>query len=308
MNPPALDLRDVTVRYGAHGGAHPPALDTATLVVAAGECIGIAGGPGSGTTTLLLAAAGLVGPDSGRVRWFGSHRWPEGRAAYVPASADGHPYLSVRAWLDFAAAQVADMPGGAFPDVEAAIASAGLEEFASVRVGHLTRGVSARVALAGALLIAPRILLLDRPFDALSAGERVRFAQILGVLRRGGATVVVTSRDALALASIVPDRLYYLAGGRVGSASPAAAALELDVPLPIEARSRLALRLPAVYRRGRALRVSLARHSAEQVLSECRALGIEVRGSRVVHVEQATRRRVAEGPDGRDAMDHGASR
>lgn len=298
MIPPALDLRDASVRYGARGAGRTPALDAATLVVGAGECVGVVGGPGSGTTTLLLAAAGLVGPDSGRVRWFGSHRWSDGRPAYAPARADGHPYLSVRAWLDFAAAQSVDDPAGPEPDVDAAMARAGLNEFSRIRVGHLTPGMSARVALAGALLLAPRIVLFDRPFDALNSGERARLAQVLRRLRRAGLTLVVAARDAIALALLAPSRLHYLAGGRIGPASSDDAALELEVPLPIEARSRLALRVPTVYRRGRALRVPLARHTAEQVLSECRALGIEVRASRVVNAEPVTRRRVAEGVPG----------
>lgn len=294
--PPALDLRDVTVCYGARVAPRQPALDAATLAVGPGECVGVVGGPGSGTTTLLLAAAGLVGPDSGRVRWFGSHRWSEGRPAYAPASADGHPYLSVRAWLDFAAAQLEDTPAAADPDVDAAMERAGLTEFGRIRVGHLPGGLSARVALAGSLLLRPRIVLFDRPFDALGAAERGRLAQVVGRLRGTGLTFVVTSRDAMALAPLAATRLHYLAGGRIGAAAATDAALEIEVPLPIEARSRLALRLTTVYRRGRALRVPLARHSAEQVLSECRALGIEVRASRVVSGQLATRRRVAEGP------------
>lgn len=295
MTAPALDIRDVTVRYGARGKACRPALDGATLSVGAGECVGVVGGPGAGTTTLLLSAAGLVGPDSGCVRWFGSHRWADGRPAYAPASADGHPYLSVRAWLDFAAAQVMDDAVGPEPDVESAMVRAGLTEFARIRVGHLTRGMSARVALAGALLGAPRIVLVDRAFDALSPAERARLAQILRRLRRAGLAIVVAARDALAIAPLAPARVHYLAGGRVGLAASDDAALELEVPLPIEARSRLAVRVPTVYRRGRALRVPLARCTAEQVLGECRALGIEVRASRVVPAEPTTRRRVAEG-------------
>lgn len=306
MSIPALDIRDITVRYGARDSSRTPTLDGATLTVGAGECVGVVGGPGSGTTTLLLAGAGLVGADSGCVRWFGSHRWTEARPAYAPAAADGHPYLSVRAWLEFAAAQTADAAAVPEPDVEAALQRAELREFARIRVGHLTRGMSARVALAGALLATPRVLLFDRPFDALSAGEAARLAHVLRRLRRSGLAILVAARERLALAPLEPARLHHLAGGRVGAARPDDAALELDVPLPIEARSRLAVRLPAVYRRGRALRVPLLRHTAEQVLNECRALGIQVRSSRIVTEQTMTRRRVAEGVGHGSGPDIGA--
>jgi len=295
MQPPALELRDVTIRYGTTAAGRTPALDAASLSVGRDECVGVAGGPGSGTTTLLLCASGLVGADAGSVRWFGSHRWIAGRAAYAAPAAEGHPYLSVRAWLEFAAAQRDDDGIGPESDIGAAIRLTALAEFERIRVGHLTPGVSARVALAGALIGSPRLVLCDRPCDALSPAERNRFAHVIASVRGAGVTVVVATRDPALLAELAPCRVHYLAGGRLGPAGANDAALEIDVSLPIEARSRLALRVPSVYRRGRALRVPLERYSPEQVLSECRSLGIEVRASRVVPRERPSRRRVAEG-------------
>jgi ABC-2 type transport system ATP-binding protein len=296
MNNIALDVRDVTIRYGTPAAGTARALDSASLTVRAGDCVGIAGTPGAGLTSLLLCGAGLVGPDAGCVRWFGSHRWHAARAAYAPARADVHAYLSVRAWLEFAAAQRVDDAIGVEPDVGTVLALASLTEFASIRVGHLTPGVSARVAIAGALLGAPRLLLLDRPFDGLTGPEGARLAQVLQYFRRNGFTLVVGTRDAAQIAVLQPDRMHYMVAGRIADASVGDATLELDVPLPIEARSRLALRVPSVYRRGRALRVPLSRVTAEQVLSECRALGIPVRASRVVGRDLPSRRRVAESP------------
>jgi len=288
----ALEVRDVTIRYGPPATSHA-ALRGATLSVAAGSCVGVVGDAGAGSTTLLLCAAGLIGADSGCVRWFGSHRWSAGRAAYTPPRAEAHPYLSVRAWLDFTLAQRDDDARAQDPDVASVMARTSLAEFARIRVGHLTPGVSARVALAAALLGAPRIVLLDRPFDLLSGAERARFAQVLGLLRADGVALVVATHDAAALAALAPDAVHTIAAGRVGV--PARdTTLELDVPLPIEARSRLALRVPTVYRRGRALRVPLRRYTPEQVLSECRALGIEVRASRLLGHDEPSRRRVAE--------------
>ncbi len=289
----ALELRDITMRYAAAGTR--PILDSASLNVPEGACIGIVGSEGSGTSTLLLCAAGLVGADSGSVRWFGSHRWHTARASVAAAAPEAHPYLSVQAWLEFTASQLDDasIPE---PDVRAVLALASLNEFARIRVGHLTPGVAARVSLAAALLRTPRILLLDRSFDALSGPERMRLAQTLGFLRQAGMTIVVAAHAAGMLAALAPGRIHALIAGRLASATAEEKTLELDVPLPIEARSRLALRVPSVYRRGRSLRVPLARLSPEQVLSECRSLGIEVRGSRLLGHEEPSRRRVAERP------------
>jgi ABC-type multidrug transport system ATPase subunit len=292
----ALELRDITLRYGPAGAGRGRAvLDGASLSVAAGACVGIAGNEGSGTTTLLLCAAGLLGADSGSVRWFGSHRWHAARPAYAGPAPEAHPYLSVQAWLEFNAAQLDDA-SGADADVPAVLARAALTEFARIRVGHLTPGVGARVALAAALLREPRLILLDRPFDGLSGAERLRFAHALSFIRADGVTLVVSTRDAGSLSALAPDRIHALVAGRLAAATPDHNTLELDVPLPIEARSRLALRVPSVYRRGRSLRVPLRRVSPEQVLLECRALGIEVRGSRLLGRDEPSRRRVAERP------------
>lgn len=294
----ALDLRDITVWYGRGPSATGrPIIDAASLSVRPGACVGIVGGERAGTTTLLLCAAGLIGADSGSVRWFGSHRWHAAGASFASAAPEAHPYLSVQAWLEFTASQIDD-PCGPEPDVSAAMSRAALGEFARIRVGHLTPGVAARVSLASALLRSPRIVLLDRSFDRLSGPERMRFAHTLSLLRADGVTLVVAAHDAGALASLAPDAIHALIAGRVTSSQPDDATLEIDVPLPIEARSRLALRVPSVYRRGRTLRIPLARLSPEQVLSECRALGIEVRGSRLLGREAPSRRRVAERPVG----------
>jgi hypothetical protein len=118
----------------------------------------------------------------------------------------------------------------------------------------------------------------------------------LATLRADGVSLVVASHDAAVLAPLTVDALYGLAAGCLAPLTASDAMLEIDVPLPVEARSRLSLRVPSVYRRGRALRVPLARVSPEQVLSECRALGIEVRASRLLPGTVASRRRVAE-PD-----------
>ena len=294
----ALELRDITIRYGrGPAGTGRAVLDGASLAVAPGACVGIIGNEGAGTTTLLLCASGLVGADSGSVRWFGSHRWHIARAALASPAPESHPYLSVQAWLEFTASQLDD-PAMPEPDLRAILSRTSLTEFARIRVGHLTPGVAARVALAAALLKAPRIVLLDRPFDGLSVPERIRFAHTLGFLRADGMTLVVAAREAANLVTLAVDRMQVLIAGRLATAQPDDTTLEIDVLLPIEARSRLALRVPSVYRRGRSLRVPLARLSPEQVLAECRSLGIEVRGSRLLGRDEPSRRRVAERPSG----------
>lgn len=270
-------------------------LDGASMVAYPGECVAVVARPGAGLTSLLLCGAGLLGPDRGNVRWSGSHAWGAARAAYAPPAPEGHHYLSVRAWLEFVADQAGDHAGASDPDVDDALRRTALVEFHRIRVGHLTPGVGARLAVAGALLADPRVLFVDRTGDLLSPPERAGLAAVFDCLRHNGVAIVLGTRHHEVASAFAPSRTLGLVAGRLAIVGARDGALELDVPLPVEARSRLALRVPIVYRRGRALRVPLERITAEQVLGECRALGIEVRASRVVAHDPPSRRRVAEG-------------
>jgi Cu-processing system ATP-binding protein len=284
---PALEIINVTRRYraGVPGcWADVTALDGVSLAVAPGECVGIAGGAGAGKTTLLLCAAAMLPPETGTVRGV--------RAAFVPAHATTHPYLSVRASLDFTAARRELAGCDEAPDIDGVILRAGLSALAHFRLGQLTAGMRARAALAHALLGEPALLCLDDPLTALDGAERRRYGALLHELRADGIAVLIAARDA-GLLEGVGARVIELAAGRITEPSRRARTLELEVGMPRHAAVALSGRIPSVRRRGRALRVPLERVSAEEVLSACRSLGISVYASRVI----ATRSRVAEGDE-----------
>ncbi len=255
----------------------------------------VVGPPGSGKTTLLLCAAGILAPDTGVVR--------SGRAEYVAGHGSAHPYLSVRASMDFTATLYELSVRDDIPEVEATLVRAGLSEVSQVRVGALGAGMRAHAAIAHALLGAPDVLCLDDPLASLDADERRRYGAFLRALGREGIAVLLTARDARQVAGIA-DRTLALDSGQLVSSATGARSLELDVGTPGAAASALAGRVPSVHRRGRALRVSLDRVSAEEVLSTCRALGIDVHGSRVISDRAAGR--VAEGRDSGDGRLRGS--
>ncbi len=288
MPSPVLDLHSVSRSYraGIRGcSAEVTAVDAVSLQVAPGECVGITGGPGAGKTTLLLLAAGLLTPDSGTVRAV--------RAAYVPAHGVAHLFLGVRASLDFAASLVSVESCGVEPDLDDVLARCGLSELAMVRIGALTPGMRARVALAHALLCSPRLLLLDEPLAPLDNAQRRRYAALIVGLRRDGIGVVLAERDA-ALLRAFAARIITLAEGRVAVEPAPPLLLELEVGMPHQAAAVLSALLPFVVRRGRSLRVPLERVSAEEVLSACRDAGICVHGSRVISGWPSGGSRVAE--------------
>jgi ABC-type multidrug transport system ATPase subunit len=228
----------------------------------------------------------MLPPDAGAVRGE--------PAAFVPAHGVAHPYLSVRASLDFTA-NLRELAGcDSPPDIDGVITRAGLSEVAHFRLGQLTAGMRARAALAHALLAEPSLLCLDDPLTALDGAERRRYGALLHELRVDGIAVLITARDTGILEGI-GARVIELSAGRIAEPSRHARTLELEVGMPRHAAAALSDRVPSVRRRGRALRVPLGRVSAEEVLSACRSLGISVYASRVIAT--ASNGRVAEGDE-----------
>jgi ABC-type multidrug transport system ATPase subunit len=272
----ALSLHHASRHFRAGIGgctAEVAAVRGVTLTVLAGESVGITGDASAGKTTLLMLAAGLLVPDTGAVR--------HARAAYVPPHGVEHPYLGVRASLDFAASVLELHDQAPERDVNDVLDQCGLRALARERVGTLTRGMQRRVAVAQALLASPELLCLDDPVDVLDAAERRRFGALLESLRDEGMAMLVTSRHPGALDGLT-TRTLRMRDGELAVPSREPPTLELDVGTPMLSEAALATRLPSVSRRGTALRVALAKVSAEEVLAACLALGISVYGSRVI--------------------------
>ncbi len=232
-----------------------------------------------------MCASGLLAPDAGSVR--------SARCAYASAHGVAHPFLGVRASLEFAAS-VRELDGDSTePNIDCLLVRTGLSEMGRSRIGTLAPGMRARVVVAHLLLGAPQVLCIDDPLAMLSARERAHFGVLLRSLCSEGVAVILSARDP-ALCDGITTRVVLLQGGRVISTSRPRRTLELNVGAPRMAASALSARLPSVMRRGRAVRVALDRISAEEVLAACVALGISVTGSRVINVRQAPGR-VAEG-------------
>jgi ABC-type multidrug transport system ATPase subunit len=156
------------------------------------------------------------------------------------------------------------------------------------RRGSSEAQLGSHAALTHALGAAPRVLCLDDPLSLLDAPARDRYVALLNELRAAGIAVLVSGRDPAALAASA-SRVITLDAGRILRATARRRTLELEVGMPSFAAAALAGRIPSVRRLGHALRVALDDVTAEQVLSECRQLGIRVHGSRVITTAAAGR-------------------
>lgn len=214
MNEPALRLRDVSVRYGP---GDPAVLEGIDLDVAPGERVALLGLNGSGKTTLLLAVAGLV-PHGGEIRVggvaLGRRTLPEVRKGLgVLFNVPEDQLLFPRVIDDtaFGLRRRGVPPPEAAAAARAVLGNLGVGHLAQAPLHHLSHGQKQRVALAGALVTGPSLLLLDEPSAGLDPpGKR----SLAGYLRSLPAALLVATHD-LAFASRLVERYVLLEGGRV---------------------------------------------------------------------------------------------
>lgn len=293
----ALRLFGIHKRYRVGLGscrATVDALRGVTLHVRPGEVVVIAGRPGSGKSTLLMCAAGLLRPDRGRVHWFGEKASPAGRPP-------GVVYRSVPS--HYGCMTVAESLAHALlhrditPDpsaVHRALDRVAMTSAASQRVSRLAAGELRRVALAEIVLALPRLALLDDVAEAADASSTRVILDTIAWLAARGVTVVASVGHARTLAPVA-SRVLALEEGRLRApAAPLPRALELTVDHAPRVASRLGRHRSARSAGPRTVRIALGGASAEEVLAECRRLGIMVHGSRIVLAGSLSRARVAE--------------
>lgn len=267
-------------------GASIEALRGMDLELAHGELLGLLGPNGAGKSTFLLCAAGLLRPDSGIISWFGSSRSPFGRppgVAYVPERSLYPRFLSVREALEFYAT-LHELSGSERAErVRAALDRVGLAEHAGKRVAHLSRGMVQRLGVAQAIIVRPRLLLLDETLSGLDPVGAREMRDLLAGLRDEGVSIILSSHDLLSIEHVA-SRIVVMKDGRAHAAIDPSdfsgeRILVLTVDAPAVAARRLQSRRPAALLKGDELHVPLGGDSPEDVLAECLAAGVGVRSS-----------------------------
>ncbi len=192
------------------------ALESVDLTLGGGELRGLLGPNGAGKTTLLRILLGLIAPDAGSAELLGRPLEFAG-----PASLDGvagfveeptfYPYLSARANLEVLAEL--DEPA-ARSRIGEALERVGLGARASDRVGGYSSGMRQRLGLAGALMRAPRLLLLDEPTTGLDPDGAREIAELLRRLAGEGVSILLSSHLIGELEGLC-DSFTVLRSGRV---------------------------------------------------------------------------------------------
>ena len=210
-----------------------PIVRRASIRVGVGEIVAILGPNGAGKSTLIKAIAGLVPTTSGRIRFAGqdidmapAHRLIRQGLAFVPQTENIFANLSVRENLELAGfflrrsrtARVAAM-FEMFPD---------LERQATLPAGRLSGGQRQMLAIARALLVEPRMIMLDEPSAGLSPKLVQQVFAKLDEVRRAGVTILLVEQDVRAALALA-NRAYVLVEGRARIEAPAAALMDKRV-------------------------------------------------------------------------------
>ena len=209
--PPALDIRDLAKRF------ERPAVDGLSLSVPAGEFYTLLGPNGAGKTTTLRMVTGLLKPDRGAIAIFGVDALADPVAAKrIMAWVSDEPMiydkLTPLEYLDFVAGLWAVDAADAAARARELIGRLDLEAQADERCERLSKGMRQKVALAGALVHDPALIILDEPFTGLDAGSARLIKDMLRERVQRGCSVVMTTH-ILDVAERMADRIGVMADG-----------------------------------------------------------------------------------------------
>jgi len=212
--PSALSVRGLVKRFGAQ-----TAIDQLDLSIREGEFYALLGPNGAGKTTTLRIVAGLLSPDAGSVEVFGIDRLRDPLdakqvMAWVPDEPTIYDKLTPAEYLAFVAALWRIDGGIARRRAGELMDRLEWTPVASQRCEGFSRGMKQKVALAGALIHQPRLLILDEPLTGLDAAMARIVKDILAECTAEGATVILTTH-ILEVAERMADRIGIIRHGRL---------------------------------------------------------------------------------------------
>jgi ABC-2 type transport system ATP-binding protein len=210
----ALEIVGLTKRFGATA-----AVDGLDLAIPAGEFHALLGPNGAGKTTTLRIVAGLLRADAGAVAVLGhdvaTHPADAKRVlAFLPDEPLVYEKLSALEYLEFVAGLWSLPADAAARRAEELLRWVDLWPNAHQRAESYSRGMRQKLALAGALIHEPRVLILDEPLTGLDAAAARQVKDLLLERVRAGCTVILTTH-ILEIAERLAERISIIDHGRI---------------------------------------------------------------------------------------------
>ena len=226
-----LEVEGLRAGYG--GGAVLHGVD---LTVEAGAAVALLGRNGAGKSTLVHAVMGMLRPTAGSVRLDGRELAgapadvvARAGVAIVPQGRRVFGDLTVESNLRIASRKAGRGAGGPWTAERVMALLPQLAERRRHRADQLSGGEQQMLAIGRALLLNPRLLLLDEPSEGLAPAIVERVTALIGDLRRDGLTVVLVEQD-LRAAFAVADEVAVMQKGQIVHRAPTLA-FRSDAPL-----------------------------------------------------------------------------
>jgi ABC-2 type transport system ATP-binding protein len=210
---PALRLRSLRKAFGR------PAVDGLDLSVRRGELYALLGPNGAGKTTTLRLVTGLLAPDSGQVEVLGidlasNPGAAKQKMAYLPDDPLLYGKLKPTEYLEFVAGLWGIAPGDAEPRARRLLDWLDRSKPAHELTEGFSRGRKPKLALAGALIHEPELLILDEPLTGLDAAAARQVKDLLLSHVAQGGTVILTTH-ILEVAERLAQRIGIIRQGRL---------------------------------------------------------------------------------------------
>jgi iron(III) transport system ATP-binding protein len=244
----SLSISHLTVNLG-----NRTIISDLSFDLAQGEIASLLGPSGCGKTTLLRAIAGLIQPTSGTIR-FGSQLVgvssvvlpPHKRGTgYVPQQGALFPHLNVAKNIAFGLDRNTYTKSEITEITQEMLGLIGMKGMDERLPSQLSGGQQTRVALARALAIKPKLILLDEPFSALDAVLREELrTEVVGLLRELGSTAILVTHDREE-ALVSSDRVILMRDGKVAQNGTPEEVYEAPISADIAASTGDVLILPA---------------------------------------------------------------
>jgi ABC-2 type transport system ATP-binding protein len=211
---PALSIRGLCKSFDGK-----PAVDHLDLTVHPGEFYALLGPNGAGKTTTIRMTAGLMLPDSGSIEVYGVDVQRDPNAAkritaWLPDEPALYDKLDPLEYLEFVAGLWGVEPGVAWSRARELLEVLELWPHRHARCEGFSRGMKQKVALAGALIHDPMLLLLDEPLTGLDAAIARQVKDLLTARARAGRAIILTTH-ILEVAERLSDRIGIIADGRL---------------------------------------------------------------------------------------------
>lgn len=207
-----MAIRAIEITKSFH---HYEALKGISLEAAEGSCYALFGPNGAGKTTLLRILATLSRPTSGRFELMGHDGMRERmkvREALFFISHGSHLYddLNVTENIRFAVGLRAANPTDR--EIKGALDRVGIGAFSKLKSRHLSAGMKKRLSIAKAILIRPRVLLLDEAYASLDERGVRMMNELIREFNKEGAAILITTHDRARTAEVA-DRAGVLRNG-----------------------------------------------------------------------------------------------